>query len=87
MDEATQEFLFMKLIFQVQQLGFMGLGKLKNPVSLQAEINISQVKLCIEMLEMIKLKTKGNLSEKEGHYLDEVIREMKISFVSISKTA
>ncbi len=87
MDEGTQEFLFMKLIFQVQQLGFMGLGKLKNPVSFKAEINESQVKLSVEMLEMIKLKTKGNLSEKEEHYLDEVIREMKIGFVSISKKA
>jgi len=83
---GAQEFLFMQLVFQNQQLGLMGLGKLKNPITNKEETNLEQVKLAIDMLDMIQVKTKSNLTEREEHFLQEVTRELKLGYVNISNS-
>ncbi len=80
----AQEFLFMQLVYQNQQLGLMGLGKLKNPITNKEEKNLEQAKLAIDMLDMILVKTKGNLTEREEHFLQDVTRELKLGYVTAS---
>ncbi|MCX6151504.1 MAG: DUF1844 domain-containing protein [Ignavibacteriales bacterium] len=78
----AQEFLFMQVVFQNQQLGLIGLGKLKNPISNKEEINLEQAKMAIDILDMLTIKTKGNLSEREDHFLQDVLRDLKLNYIS-----
>jgi hypothetical protein len=77
----TNELLFMQLVMQNQQIAMMSMGKLKHPVSDKIERNLELAKISIDTLDMLKLKTKGNLSSYEEKYLDEVIRELKLNYV------
>ena len=78
---TTNELLFMQLVMQNQQIAMMSMGKLKHPVTDKIERNLDLVKVSIDTLDMIKVKTKGNLSTNEERFLDEVIRELKLNYV------
>lgn len=77
----TKEFLFMQLVFQNQQLALIGLGKVANPVSSKNEKNLDQAKIAIDMLDMLEEKTKGNLTDRERNFLDDVLRDLKLSYL------
>ncbi len=77
----TNELLFMQLIMQNQQIAMMSMGKLKHPVTDKIERNMELAKISIDTLDMLKQKTKGNLSTYEEKFIDEVLRELKLNYV------
>jgi len=81
MEHNTNEILFLQLVMQNQQIAIMSMGKLKHPVTDKIERNLELAKISIDTLDMLKVKTKGNLSEYEEKFLDEVIRELKLNYV------
>lgn len=84
-EKWTNEMLLIQLIMQNHQMAMMSLGKLENPVAGKTEKNIGFAKLSIDTLDMIKEKTKGNLSEYEEKFLEETIREVKLVYISETK--
>jgi hypothetical protein len=86
MDEKwTNEMLFIQLVMQNHQMAMMSLGQIENPVAGKVEKNVEFAKLSIDTLDMIKEKTKGNLSEYEEKFLDETLREVKLAYVTETK--
>ena len=81
MEQNINELLFMQLVMQNQQIAMMSMGKLKHPVSDKIERNLELAKISIDTLDMLKVKTKGNLSSYEEKFLDEVLRELKLNYV------
>jgi hypothetical protein len=77
----SNELLFMQLVLQNQQLAMMSMGKLKNPVTDKIERNLEFAKMSIDTLDMLAVKTKGNLSEYEEKFLTEVIKDLKLNYV------
>jgi hypothetical protein len=77
----SNELLFMQLVLQNQQLAMMSMGKLKNPVTDKMDRNLEFAKMSIDTLDMIVAKTKGNLSEYEDKFLNEVIKDLKLNYV------
>ena len=78
---SNSELLFMQVVIQNQQMALLSMGKLKNPVTDKIERNLEYAKISIDTLDMLKEKTKGNLSDYESKFLDEVIRELKLNYV------
>jgi hypothetical protein len=81
MDDANNNILFMQLIMQNQQIAMMAMGKIKNPVSDKIERNLEHAKVYIDTLDMLLVKTKGNLSEYEEKFLTETLKELKLNYV------
>ncbi len=77
----NNELLFMQVVIQNQQMALLSMGKLKNPVSDKIERNMEYAKISIDTLDMLKEKTKGNLTDYETKFLDEVIKELKLNYV------
>ena len=73
--------LFMYLVNTFQSSAQIAMGEMKNPVTDKIETNMDQATYYINLLEMVQLKTKGNLSEYEGQMLINVISELKMSFL------
>ena len=74
----------MQLVLQNQQMAMISLGKVKNPVSVTLDKNLGYAKLSIDTLDMLILKTKGNLTEIEERFLSETINQLKIIYVDES---
>jgi hypothetical protein len=79
--EQNSEFLFMQLILQNQQIAMISMGKLKNPMSDNIERNMEYAKMSIDTLDMLLVKTKGNLSDYESRFLAEVLKDLKLNYV------
>ena len=84
MDKKNTAQLFMHLVLQNQQMAMISLGQVKNPVSDRLDKNLEYAKLSIDTLNMLKQKTKGNLSEYEEKLLAETVNQLKIIYVEES---
>ena len=60
---------------------WVSLGKLKNPVTDKVEKNVDLGKLSIDILEMLKVKTEGNLTEDEQRLLEQTLVDLRLVYV------
>ncbi len=73
--------LYMQLVMTFQAAAWQQMGKIKSPVTDKIERNLDQARFSIDMLEMLKSKTKGNLAEEELKFLNHVLTELQLNFV------
>jgi hypothetical protein len=76
-----QQMLFVQLISSLHGAALMHMGKVKNPGTDKLERNLEQAQMTIEMLDMLKERTKGNLSSDEERFFTTVISELKLNYV------
>ena len=81
MDENKSMQLFMGLCTSLVSQAWMQMGKIKNPMSDEINIDLDGASLTIDMLAMLKEKTKGNVSDDESKILDQSISELKMNYV------
>ena len=74
-------FLFQHLVAMFQTLALQQLGKLVSPISGKLDRDLQQARITIDMLQMIKGKTEGNLDENERMLLDHVLMELQMNYV------
>ena len=60
----------------------MALGLEKNPQSAKYEKDLNLARFNIDMLKLLKDKTKNNLSVDEQKFLDSVLSDLQLKFVS-----
>ena len=72
--------LFMQLIYMFHTSAMQGLGKIADPTG-QVNRNLEYVSQTIDLMEMLKVKTKGNISEDIGKMLDGMLSELKLNYV------
>jgi hypothetical protein len=73
--------LFPQLIYIFHASAIQALGKVPNPVTNKIERNLEQARQAIEMIEMIRDKTKGNLSPDEERFLNSSLTELRLNYV------
>jgi hypothetical protein len=66
--------------------GYMSLGMLRNPYQPQAKVDTAAARQMIEILTLLKDKTRGNLDPDENDFLDTHLGELKLAFVQRTKT-
>ena len=64
---------------------FYHLGDMPDPTTGKKELNLPAVQQTIDMLNMLKEKTKGNLKEDESKLLEQLIYELQVKYVAKSK--
>ncbi len=79
MDKNDQ--LLAQLLYVFQASAMQGMGKMKNPVTDTIERNLEQAAQSIDMLEMIKEKTKGNISPELARLLDNFLTEIRLNYI------
>lgn len=77
-----EEFLFHHLIAMFQTLALQQLGKLINPMTGETVRDLDQARITIDMIDMIREKTRGNLNKTEKQVLDKVLMELQMNYVT-----
>lgn len=80
--EMSQRFLSM-LMRQAQQIALC-LGQMPLPGQDKPEVHLELARLLIDELEMIKEKTRGNLSSEESQALTSLLGELQLAFVQVA---
>ena len=81
MEESKNSQLFISLVYTFQMQTLVALGKLKNPMTEKTETDLYSAQTTIDMLEMLKEKTKNNLSDTETKYLEQALADLKLNYV------
>ena len=58
------------------------LGEIDNPITHKKEENLGQAKYIIDTLDMMKEKTKGNLTANEANLVDNVLYELRMKYTA-----
>lgn len=80
-EEEKDSTYFTGLILSLSTVTLQHLGKIANPLSGKIERNLEQAKATIEMLSILKEKTKGNLTEKEEKFLNNILADLQLNYV------
>ncbi|HEX8254958.1 MAG TPA: DUF1844 domain-containing protein [Thermoanaerobaculia bacterium] len=66
--------------------GYMSLGMLRNPYQPQSKIDTAAARQMIEILTLLRDKTRNNLEPDEEEFLETHLGELKLAFVQRTKT-
>ena len=77
--EMTRRFIEFVLM-QAQQIALM-LGQIPGPDGKPMEANLPVARIFIDQLEMIREKTRGNLTTEESEVLSKVLADLQLAFV------
>ena len=78
MDKNDQ--LFMQLLYMFHTSAMQGLGKIADPTG-QVNRNLEYVSQTIDLMAMLKEKTKGNLPQELEKLLDGMLSELRLNYV------
>lgn len=72
---------FASMVMQTAQMALMLLGQMPHPETGQTITDFEGAKMFIDQLEMLEVKTKGNLSKDEEHLLKQSLVGTRMAFV------
>ena len=78
MDKNDQQLL--QLIYMFHTSAMQGLGKVADPTG-KITRNLEHVSQTIDLMEMLLVKTKGNISEDVEKMLEGMLSELRLNYV------
>lgn len=85
MAQTGQSLDFTTFVLSVSSAAFMGLGLSPRPGENKTELDLELARQNIDLLTMIKEKTKNNLTAEEQKLLDSLLYETRMRFVEAQK--
>ena len=86
-DADVNKELFAHLVISLAQSALLHMGKLVNPNAGKAEVNLDAAQMTIDLLDMLEVKTRGNLDQDEDRFLKATLSELKLNYVETAKSA
>lgn len=78
MDEAQKNgLLFSQLVIMLHSVGMQQLGRTPHPVTKAADKDLAAASSTIDLIAMLRAKTKGNLDAQEEALVDQVLAELR----------
>ena len=75
----------MLLISTFASEAMVAMGQIPNPMTNEQTINLDHASYAIDMLAMLKDKTKGNLSDEEESTLIDVLHQLRMAFIAVKQ--
>ena len=76
---------FSTFIMSLTSSAFYHLGDMPDPSTGKKEVNLPAVQQTIDMLIMLREKTKGNLKEDEKKLLEQLVYELQVKYIAKTK--
>ena len=80
--EEPPDVSFTMLINAMAQPALLFLGEIPHPETGQPLVDAEKAKLQIDMLQLLQVKCRGNLTPQEGTLLDQVLYQLRMLFVA-----
>lgn len=78
----TEQTLFADFLMQMASSAFIYLGLVEHPATGRRQVNLEAAKDSIDLLDMLREKTKGNLTRGEEKLFEDLMADLKMQFVS-----
>ncbi|OIO61451.1 hypothetical protein AUJ83_04925 [Candidatus Woesearchaeota archaeon CG1_02_33_12] len=80
-EKKLYEIQFVQLIFSLKTSAIIQLGKIANPLTGNIDRDLNEAKYTIDMLNMIKEKTKNNLTPDEEKMINDAVFELQMNYI------
>lgn len=61
------------------------LGEINDPLSKKADLDLEYARRLIDLIDLFKEKTKGNLTREEEDFVEGILYKLKHTFIEKSK--
>jgi len=78
---------FAQLVMQQANMATMFLGRVPHPESGQVIKDLDTARMFIDQLEMLEIKTRGNLDKDEAALLKQSLMSLRLAFVDAADAA
>ena len=85
--EEMHKALFTNLVMMLGSSAMQQLGKLVNPMTNKTEVSLEGAQVTIDMIEMLKVRTKGNLDKDEDTLITDLLSSLQMNYVETAKSA
>ena len=76
---------FTSLIFIYVQTALVHLGELAEPGQTKAIVNLDAARQVIDIIDLLRVKTSGNLTSEEEQYLEKALFDLRLLYVHKAK--
>ena len=83
--ETLPEINFSTCVIGLSTQALMHLGEIANPVSGNVEIDVPTAKQMIDILGLLKDKTRGNLNASEDRLMEDILFDLRMKYVEAVK--
>jgi len=84
-EAPPREINFSLFISSLGMQTLMHLGEITNPFTKKKEKDLTQAKQTIDIISVLKDKTKGNLTEDESKILNSLLYELRMKYVKATE--
>ncbi len=72
---------FSHIVVSLAQTAYVNLGVIEDPFSKQKNKDLEQAKFAIDLLDLLKEKTKGNLTDEEKNLIEDVLYDLRMKYL------
>jgi len=77
----VQEISFATFVISLSTQALVHLGEIPDPVDRSAHVDLVAARQIIDILGMLRDKTKGNLDSAEGQLIDDALYDLRLKYV------
>ncbi|MGD0675978.1 MAG: DUF1844 domain-containing protein [Polyangiaceae bacterium] len=85
-EEALPRIDFSTFILSLSHSALMNLGEAPDPETGQLETNLPLARQTIDLIAMLEERTRGNLSGEEERLLGQILFDLRMRYVELTKT-
>ncbi|HPC46851.1 MAG TPA: DUF1844 domain-containing protein [Deltaproteobacteria bacterium] len=76
---------FITLVMSLASSAMVSMGRAADPITKTVQKNLALAQQNIDIIALLKEKTKGNLTHEEERVMDDVLYELRLSYVEAMK--
>jgi len=84
-DSEPERTMFNEFLMGIASSAFIYLGLVEHPATGRRQVDMTAAKESIDMLVMLREKTKGNLTRGEEKFFDDLLSDLKMQYVSMRR--
>ena len=84
-EEALPEINFSAFVISLSTQVLMNLGEIASPITGKVETDVLVAKQMIDILAMLKDKTRGNLNASEDRLMEDILFDLRMKYVEAVK--
>jgi uncharacterized protein DUF1844 len=84
-DAEPERTMFNEFLMGIASSAFIYLGLVEHPATGRRQVDMTAAKESIDMLLMLREKTKGNLTRGEEKFFDDLLSDLKMQYVTMRR--
>jgi len=84
-DAMPEQTMFTEFLMNIASSAFVYLGLVEHPATGRRQVDLMAAKETIDLLVMLREKTKGNLTKGEAGFFEDLLADLQTQFVAMRR--